>query len=200
MHVEVYGGTKVEITKADIQAVRKSLRRSKDMVCVDDLRRLLRPRIAKRLGVWPHHDDACQAANEAVPRLLSKWKREGLVDNPVRGHWVWVGESKAKAVVEDDEPAMWAVRSDGETEESYVTGYNNGDRGLVAHDFAGDDLAGWDINGEYDALLWVRAVKPEPEDEPGQAIRVRISRDLEAEDAWRSRGSGARSERRKGGK
>lgn len=188
MHVEVFGGNKIEITKADIQAVRQGLRRSKDMVDIDDLRRLLRARINKRPSRWPF-DDVRHAANEAVARLLSKWKREGLADNPVRGHWVWLGATKqADAVVEADDPAIWAVRRDGETEESIVTGYNNGDRGLVAHDFAGADLERWD-DGSYKQLLWVRQVKPNEESEDQAVpVRVKVYRD-----------SGARSERRKGG-
>ena len=64
------------------------------------------------------------------------------------------------------------------------------DRARAVRTYSIDDDAGWNHDG-YDELLWVRAVAPNVESEPGQAYRVRgkdgvrAARDLDAEQAWR---------------
>jgi hypothetical protein len=85
----------------------------------------------------------------------------------------------------DDDAATWAILRDGQTTAHFISGYNNGDRGLVALHFAGEDDAGWS-NGTYDDLLWVRRCSPDPEREPGQAFRVTIKRSPSAETSCES--------------
>ncbi len=89
----------------------------------------------------------------------------------------------------EDDAAVWEVLRDGTRTPTAIAGYVTGDqRGLVALHFAQDDEAGW-LEGQYNELLWVRRCKPDPEREPGQAIRVVVSRDLEAEREWAKGGS-----------
>ena len=88
-------------------------------------------------------------------------------------------------MVEDNEADnVWEVTRDGTGVSSMIGGYTGDDqRGLVALHFAGDDLAGWRDDG-YDDVLWVRRCRPVPEAEPGQAFRVTVARDPEAEREW----------------
>jgi hypothetical protein len=100
-----------------------------------------------------------------------------------------INEYDAKMLGEDDmldEEAneVWKVTRDGTGVESLIGGYTDGEqRGLVAMHFAQDDLAGWREDG-YDEVLWVRRCRPVPEAEPGQAFRVTVARDPEAEREW----------------
>jgi len=82
--------------------------------------------------------------------------------------------------LDDDDAAVWEVAT-GTGTATAIAGYNTGDqRGLVALHFAQDDEAGW-CDGQYIETLWVRRCKPDPEPEPGQAIRVVVSRDPTAD-------------------
>jgi hypothetical protein len=84
------------------------------------------------------------------------------------------------AVWDEDDVAVWEV-STGTGTPTAIAGYITGDqRGLVALHFAQDDEAGW-LDGQYNETLWVRRCKPDPEPEPGQAIRVVVSRETKAE-------------------
>jgi hypothetical protein len=79
-----------------------------------------------------------------------------------------------------DDVAVWEVAT-GTGTPTVIAGYITGDqRGLVALHFAQDDEPGW-LDGQYNETLWVRRCKPEPEPEPGQAIRVVVSRVHERE-------------------
>jgi hypothetical protein len=81
---------------------------------------------------------------------------------------------------DDDDLAVWEVAT-GTGTPTAIAGYITGDqRGLVALHFAQDDEAGW-LDGQYNETLWVRRCKPDPEPEPGQAIRVVVSRETKAE-------------------
>ena len=82
---------------------------------------------------------------------------------------------------DNEDEAVWEVLRDGTSIPTAIAGYITGDqRGLVALHFAQDDEAGW-LDGHYNEILWVRRCKPDPEREPGQAIRVVVSRDPKAE-------------------
>lgn len=88
------------------------------------------------------------------------------------------------SMLDDDDVAVWEVLRDGTSTPTAIAGYTTGDqRGLVALHFAQDDEAGW-LNGQYNEFLWVRRCKPDPEREPGQAIRVTVVRDNDAERGW----------------
>ncbi len=93
--------------------------------------------------------------------------------------------------LDDDGIGVWEVLRDGTSTPTAIAGYETGDqRGLVALHFAQDDESGWAgirYASLYNELLWVRRCKPDPEPEPGQAIRVVVSRDSLAE-ARRERG------------
>jgi hypothetical protein len=82
--------------------------------------------------------------------------------------------------LDDDDLAVWEVAT-GTGTPTAIAGYITGDqRGLVALHFAQDDEPGW-LDGQYNETLWVRRCKPDPEPEPGQAIRVVVSRETKAE-------------------
>lgn len=87
------------------------------------------------------------------------------------------------AIWNEDDVAIWEVLRDGTSTPTAFSGYITGDqRGLVALHFAQDDGSGWlDGQCQYNELLWVRRCKPDPEREPGQAFRVSVLRDPEAE-------------------
>lgn len=94
----------MQITKQDEQALRAALRRKPRKV--HELRALMRAQLRSRLGPQPsggYFSDECvkwrlaeqssgRTSVNAVARLLGEWKRQGLVDNPVRGTWQWVGK------------------------------------------------------------------------------------------------------------
>ena len=94
-------------------------------------------------------------------------------------------DAKMLALGETDEEAIevWAVMRDGTSTPALISGYTGDERGLVAMHFAQDDLAGWREDG-YDEVLWVRRCRPVPEAEPGQAFRVTVARDPDAEREW----------------
>lgn len=77
---------------------------------------------------------------------------------------------------------LWEVKRDGKDTTTFITlACADDQRGRVALTFAVNDDAGWDFRGEYNELLWVRRCRPNPEQEPGQAIRVHVSRDRASE-------------------
>lgn len=76
------------------------------------------------------------------------------------------------------------VRDDGTALAAEAVVEGDLTHGQAAMKFAVDDLAGWSENDEYNELLWVRRMSPEPESEPGQAIRVELTRNRSSEDAW----------------
>lgn len=95
-----------------------------------------------------------------------------------------VADAEREDEIEDD-AALWGVSRDGGEVETCVAGYNDGDRGRIALHFVSDDDAGWS-GDTYDELLWVRRMRPDPEGEPGAAIRIKVTRDHAAEQAFRN--------------
>jgi hypothetical protein len=80
---------------------------------------------------------------------------------------------------DDDDAPVWGVtRNDVDpmgmdASETFIAGYESGDRGLIALQYAGEHFAGWS-GGTYDEVLWVRQCKPTVEVKPGVAVRVRV--------------------------
>lgn len=81
----------LEVTSEDEKALLDSIRRrsTNGGVKVDALRRLLAQRVRNRSGLPGWSAEVNGLVRKSVPRLLAQWKREGLVDNPVRGTWKW---------------------------------------------------------------------------------------------------------------
>lgn len=88
----------LEVTSEDEKALLDSIRRRSvnGGVKVDALRRLLAQRVRNRSGLLGWSTEVNSLVYKSVPRLLAQWKREGLVDNPVRGTWKWAGRSGAR--------------------------------------------------------------------------------------------------------
>lgn len=80
-----------------------------------------------------------------------------------------------------DKPRTYAVSRESYTTPTAITGESS--HAAAALRFAVDDHAGWE--GErYHETLWVRQTAPTVEAEPGQAIRVSVSREHDVEQAW----------------
>ena len=79
-----------------------------------------------------------------------------------------------RELIDQEASEVWQVTRDGTGVSAFIGGYTDGEqRGLV----------GWREDG-YDEVLWVRRCRPVPEAEPGQAFRVTVARDPEAEREW----------------
>lgn len=90
----------MKLNKRDEQALRAALRRKPRKI--HEIRAFLAGRLRSRLTApsgemtWQNMraiDDAVwRSAGSCAASVLTKWKREGLVDNPTRGTWQWVGK------------------------------------------------------------------------------------------------------------
>ena len=113
---------------------------------------------------WDDLDDAEREPFRAVAREARRMhgaaaKRELVADPPPAD--------------DDDSVDVWHVTRAGA--ESFVSGYDDGQRGLVALHFAADDIPGW-AGDSYDERVAVRRCRPIPESEPGQTFRVLVKR------------------------
>lgn len=84
----------LEVTSEDEKALLDRIRRrsANGGVKVDALHRLLAQRVRNRSGLPGWSTEVNSLVRKSVPRLLARWKREGLIDNPVRGTWLWAGK------------------------------------------------------------------------------------------------------------
>lgn len=79
---------------------------------------------------------------------------------------------------------IFAVSRDGSDTTTHIVAEGvDCNRGLVAMRYALTDHTGWHFGG-YNELLWIRRTAPVPEADPGHAIRIRMTRELDTEQNW----------------